>query len=109
MRFLFRGTVTAVLAGMALAGSPAAAEEAKAAISASMLLEIVSAPVPSRATDFDRLLREAGPAPAPSLVDQLVSDGTARVGGTTITVKNPCPPGTAHYEPPPLPGRRLRN
>ena len=31
-----------------------------------------------------------------------------REGRAIVTLKNPCPPGTAHYEPPPLPGRRLR-
>jgi hypothetical protein len=108
MKLALGGTVIAGIVGMALVGSPAAAEEAKAAISASMLLEIVSAPGPSRVSDFDRLLREAGPRPAPSLGDQLAADG-AGAGHATITVKNPCPPGAAHYEPPPLPGRRVRN
>jgi hypothetical protein len=104
MKLALGGTVIAGIVGMALVGSPAAAEEAKAAISASMLLEIVSAPGPSRVSDFDRLLRETGPTPAPSLVDQLVGDGARHA---TMTVKNPCPPGT--YGPPPLPGRRVRN
>jgi hypothetical protein len=37
-------------------------------------------------------------------------DGSVRygagAGSVTVLLKNPCPPGTAHYEPPPLPGRR---
>lgn len=27
-------------------------------------------------------------------------------GSVYVTVRNPCPPGAAHYDLPPLPGRR---
>ncbi len=73
----------------------ATAEEAKAPVSASMILTIMAQPIALRESPLDQAARESGPRPRPTEAD---------VG--TITVKNPCPPGTAHYEPPPLPGRR---
>jgi hypothetical protein len=88
---------------------PAAADEAKATISVRSVLDIVSPVHESRETAYNRALRDPsfGPPPAPSPMEgQVLPDGSVRYGRTTITVKNPCPPGTAHYEPPPLPGRR---
>jgi hypothetical protein len=35
-------------------------------------------------------------------------DGTVRYGNVTVTVRNPCPPGSLHDEPLPLPGRRSK-
>jgi hypothetical protein len=87
------------------------ADEAKTPVSASMLLNILSAPVEPREAAYDRSIKEEGPAPRSSFVVQ--PDGSVRYGSgnasVSVTVKNPCPPGTAHYEPPPLPGRRARN
>jgi len=86
----------------------AGAEEAKTPINASLFLSIVGAPIERREAAFDQALKEEGPPPrAPAGVVQ--PDGSVRYGGVSVTVKNPCPPGTAHYEPPPLPGRRYRN
>lgn len=89
---------------------PALAEEAKTPVSASMLLSISAPTMESRQSAYDRSLKESGPAAPSSWVAQ--PDGSLRYGsGSTsvsVTVKNPCPPGTAHYEPPPLPGRRAR-
>ena len=103
-----RTLTIAMLAGAALLMmiAPVGAEEAKTPISAMAIMYLLNQPIEPRAAAFDRSLREAGPAPAPSVVGQLVDEGTVRYGRTTITVKNPCPPGTAHYEPPSLPGRR---
>lgn len=75
--------------------SCATAEEAKAPVSAALILNIMAQPIALRDSPLDQAARESGPAPRP-----------AEPGIVTITVKNPCPPGTAHYEPPPLPGRR---
>ncbi len=104
--------VTLIVLALAGAGVvPAAADEAKAPVSATMMLNILSAPMEPRQTAYDRALKEDGPAPAEGFV--LQPDGSMRYGSgsrsVTVTVKNPCPPGSAHYEPPPLPGRRLRN
>jgi hypothetical protein len=97
----------AAFATGALAAAPAVADEAKAPVSASMLLQIMSTPVEARDVAFDRSLKEAGPAPRPPLAEVL-PDGSVKVDRAVITVRNPCPPGTTHYEPAPLPGRRAR-
>jgi hypothetical protein len=99
--------VGALIAGAV--ATPVMADEAKAPVSASMLLNILAAPVESREAAYNQSIKEAGPAPRSAWVVQ--PDGSARYGDSpvSITVKNPCPPGTAHYEPPPLPGRRVRN
>ena len=87
---------------------PAGAEEAKTPINAALILSIVGAPIERREAAFDQALKEEGPRPrGPAGVVQ--EDGSVRYGSVSVTVKNPCPPGTAHYEPPPLPGRRVRN
>jgi len=98
-------------AGVALvlaASGAAAADEAKTPVSAAMILSIVGAPVvDSRSSAFDEALRRpAPPAAADSSQGEVLPDGSVRYGRTIVTVKNPCPPGTAHWEPPVLPGRR---
>lgn len=101
--------MTSILAGVAVAlavAAPVAADEAKANISVRSIMNAVAPVIESREMAYDRALRDSGPEPAPSAIAQVLDDGTVRYGRTTITVKNPCPPGTAHYEPPPLPGRR---
>src|SRR5205814_8991800 len=100
--------VLAALATIALGAEPALADEAKSVVKASMLLTIMSAPVEAREAAFDRSLKDTGPAPRPPLAEVL-ADGSVKVDRAIITVRNPCPPGTMHYEPPPLPGRRARN
>lgn len=91
--------------GLALGVGVAAADEAKTAVSASLILDIVAAPVSDRRSAFDEALRR--PPPPVADAGEVLADGSVRYGRTTITVKNPCPPGE-HYEPPPLPGRRAR-
>lgn len=99
------GTALALLLG---AAAVAAAEEVKAPISATMFLSITAPPptAASRTSAFDAALKEPGP---PAVKEyEVLPDGSVRYGKTVISVKNPCPPGTDHYEPPPLPGRRAR-
>ena len=79
----------------------AAADEAKSPISASMLLSIASPLSETRDAAFDRAMKEPGPRRPDG---EIQPDGSVRYGAMTITVRNPCPPGT-HYELPPLPGR----
>ncbi len=100
--------LTMLAAAAVLGGAPAVADQAKTPVSATMFLSIMSAPLEARDAAFDRSLKDDGPAQRSTLGDVL-PDGTVKYGRTTITVRNPCPPGTAHYEPPPLPGRRARN
>ena len=104
-----RTFMLALLATLAAFGAaPGWGDEAKAPVSASMLLKIMSAPLEARETAFDRSLKEVGPAPRPPLAE-ILPDGSVKVDRAVITVRNPCPPGTLHYEPTPLPGRRARN
>jgi len=106
-----------IVAGAVLAAGawavPAAADEAKTPVSASMLLNIMSTPVvESRATAYDESIKDPGSSPRSPLDGVVQPDGSVKFGGgpasVSVTVKNPCPPGTLHYEPPPLPGRRAR-
>jgi len=82
----------------------AVADEAKSPISAAVLLNILAPISESRDAAFDRAMKEPGPPPRRT-EGEIQPDGSVRYGSVTITVKNPCPPGTAHYEPPPRPGR----
>jgi hypothetical protein len=92
----------AIAAGLLAAAGVAHADEAKTPVSATMILDIVSAPVQDRKSAFDEALRR--PAPPAAEAGEVLPDGSVRYGKTVITVKNPCPPGE-HYEPV-LPGRR---
>jgi hypothetical protein len=102
-----RRTTLFVAAAVALA-APAAADEMKVPISASMLLNMTAPRMDSRDDAFNKSLREDGPAPR-SRDGEVQADGSVRYGNVTVTVRNPCPPGSGHVEPPPLPGRRARN
>jgi hypothetical protein len=101
--------VLAVLAALvATAVPPAAADEAKTPVSATMFLSIMSAPVETREVAFDRSLKDAGPAPRAPLAE-ILPDGSVKIDRAVITVRNPCPPGTMYHDAPSLPGRRARN
>ena len=89
------GVFAGALLAVAAWASCATAEEAKAPVSAAMVLNMMAQPIALRESPLDQAAREPGPRPRPVGPDVV-----------TLTVKNPCPPGTAHYEPPPLPGRR---
>ena len=109
MRYICRYLgFTAVLGALVFTAPPIAAEEAKTPLSAGMMLNILSAPSAASADAFDASLMDEGPAPR-SAGGEVLPDGSVRYGKVTVSVRNPCPPGTAHYEPPPLPGRRARN
>jgi hypothetical protein len=103
-----RSWLLPIAAIVLLATLPAAADEVKAPVSASMFLSTMTAPIEAREAAFDRSLKEAGPAPRPRLME-VQPDGSVKMDRAVITVRNPCPPGDIHYEPPPLPGRRVRN
>ena len=98
--------VVAFVGALVLVGgwaTAAVADEAKSPISASMLLSIMAPIAESRDAAFDRAMKEP-PAPPRRPDGEIQPDGSVRYGSTTITVRNPCPPGT-HFEPLPLPGR----
>ena len=94
------GVVVAVVASAGIAG----ADEAKTPINGAMLLNILAPSAESRDAAFDRAMKEPGPA-AKRPEGEVLADGSVRYGSVTMTVRNPCPPGSGHYEPPPLPGR----
>ena len=93
-----------------LAAGPAAADEAKTPITPMILHLVAPPPVQSSDTILTEAMRAPGPRPRglAALGGELQPDGSVRYGDVTVTIKNPCPEGTAHYEPPPLPGRRPR-
>jgi hypothetical protein len=95
-----------IVATLSLAAGVASADEAKTPVSAAMILSIVGAPIESRTSAFDEALRRPAPAAPDRTIGEVLADGSVRYGRTIITVKNPCPSGTDHWEPPPLPGRR---
>ncbi len=101
-----RRTTLFLTAALALA-VPAAADEMKVPISASMLLNMTAPRADSRDDAFNKSLREEGPAPR-SRDGEVQADGSVRYGNVTVSVRNPCPPGSGHIEPPSLPGRRAR-
>ena len=102
-----RRTTFFLAAALALA-APVGADEMKSPISASMLLNMTAPRMDSRDDAFNKSLREEGPAPR-SREGEVRPDGSVRYGNVTVSVRNPCPPGSGHIEPPPLPGRRARN
>ena len=100
--------VVLIAATPLVATGVAGADEAKTPLSAATILSIVASPVEARTSAFDEALkRPAPPAPDPS-AGEVLPDGSVRYGRAVITVKNPCPPGSGHWEPPPLPGRAGR-
>jgi hypothetical protein len=97
---------TAPLLVLAFAVPAAAHEEAKTKIDPSAILDI-TAPrpaLPSRA--YDESIKREGPPPANATEWRQQSDGSYRYGNTTIIIRQDCPPGSEHFEPPPRPGRR---
>jgi len=101
--------VIGVLIGLAAVGlwaSAAGADEAKSRLTASMLLNALTSVEP-RGSAFDQALKDGGLEPLPP-AGEVQPDGSVRYGRVVVTVRNPCPPGTAHYEPAALPGRRPR-
>ena len=101
--------IAGLVVGLALAPTVVRADEAKSVISSSMVLNLFSQPAPLGVRASARELMEPGPPPASHQAGgEVQPDGSVKYGNMTVTVRNPCPPGTTHYEPPPLPGRRAR-
>ena len=95
----------ALAGALTLAGAwsaRAVADEVKSPVSPSMLLSISSPLSESRDAALDRAMKEPRP-PARRPDGEIQPDGSVRYGAVTVTVRNPCPPGS-HYELP-LPGR----
>ena len=104
-RLMLAGT----LAFLVTAAPALAHEEAKTKIDPSMLLDITSPKTPQAGRAQDEAIKRPGPAPANAAQEwKPQPDGSYRYGNTTIVIRGDCPPGTQHYEPPPLPGRRSR-
>jgi hypothetical protein len=109
MTWLF---AAALAVGSLVALSPvrqAYADEAKTPIRASMFLNMTAPRIDSREAAYDQTLKGEDPRPKSPNEPVVLPDGSVRYGKTTVTVRNPCPPGSGHYEPLPVPGRRARN
>jgi hypothetical protein len=104
-----RSTILVVSLLMLLAGvATAAADEAKTPLSASMILNLVAAPVNARSNAYDAGIKDPAAARQPdATTGEVLPDGSVRYGRTIVTVRNPCPPGE-HFEIPMLPGRGRR-
>ena len=100
--------LTGVLIGLAASPALVGADEVKASVKPSMVLNLFSQPAELSPRALGREMMEPGPPPASSQAGEVQPDGSVKYGSVTVTVRNPCPPGTEHYEPPPLPGRRAR-
>lgn len=103
-----RKTVLLALSSLLVGVGGAAADEAKTRISASMFLDLTAPRANARDTAYQESIRSAPPvAPRPA-TGEVQEDGSVRYGNVTVTVRNPCPPGSGHEEPLPLPGRRSK-
>src|SRR5215813_622484 len=98
--------VAAALLGT-LAAGVAVADEVKTPIRASVLLELSAPRAQNRDAAYQESLRAEGPTPVRRSFGEVQDDGSVRYGDVTVSVRNPCPPGT-HYEAAPLPGRRSK-
>jgi hypothetical protein len=103
-----KGSLTVLGVVLILTGAPvlAASEEAKTPIRP-LILNLTPGPVSYEAA-FNQVLREDGPKARSRGAGEVQPDGSVQYGSVNVTVKNPCPEGTVHYEPPPLPGRRAK-
>jgi len=100
--------VIALTLALGFGNLPASADEAKTPIKASLMLSTLSQPTELSGRALDRTLLEPGPSPAGGIKAEVLPDGSVKYGNAVVTVRNPCPPGDVHYEPRPLPGRRVR-
>ena len=91
-----------------LAGTawPLGAEEARPALNAPLILNLLALPMEKPETAFQESLRDP-PVARSGPGWEALSDGSYRYGATSLNViiKNPCPEGTLHA-PIALPGRR---
>lgn len=101
-----------LVGGLALVGFvfgapwPLAAEEARPALNAPLILNLLALPMEKPEAAFQESLR-AAPVPRAAPEWKPLDDGSYRYGDSRLTViiKNPCPEGKP-YVPPALPGRR---
>ena len=100
--------LAAALLGTLAAAGVAAAEEVKTPIRASMLLELSSPRAQNRDAAYQESLRAEGPTPVRRSFGEVQDDGSVRYGDVTVSVRNPCPPGTHYEAAAPLPGRRSK-
>jgi len=97
-----------VMVGVLAGAGVAAADEAKTRIAASMFLDLTAPRASARDAAYQESIRSA-PSVAPRPPSgEVQEDGSVRYGNVTVTVRNPCPPGSGHEEPMPLPGRRSK-
>ena len=98
--------ILALLGLLAGTARPLGAEEARPALNAPLILNLLALPVARPEAAFQESLRAApGSRAAPEW--RPLEDGSYRYGDSRLTViiKNPCPEGT-HQTPLALPGRR---
>jgi hypothetical protein len=99
--------MAAALLGTLAVSGVAGADELKTPIRASMLLELSAPRVQNRDAAYQESLRAEGPSPVRRGFGEVQDDGSVRYGDVTVTVRNPCPPGSAmQHESALLPGRR---
>jgi hypothetical protein len=97
-------TLLSLLVGAGIA----AADEMKTRISASMFLDLTAPRASARDAAYQESIRSAPAVPPRPPSGEVQEDGSVRYGNVTVTVRNPCPPGSGHEEPMPLPGRRSK-
>jgi hypothetical protein len=97
--------VLALLGLLAGTAWPLGAEEARPALNAPLILNLLALPVDKPEAAFQESLR-AAPVSRAAPEWQPLEDGSYRYGDSRLTViiKNPCPEGIPH--PLALPGRR---
>ena len=103
-----RKTLGAAVVVVIAAAGVASADEAKVRISPSMFLDLTAPRASARDTAYLESLKAEPPVPPRPASGEVQADGSVRYGNVTVTVRNPCPPGSDHDEPKPLPGRRSR-
>jgi hypothetical protein len=103
-----RDVMLLVMVGVLAGPGVAVADEAKARISASMFLDLSGPRVTARDAAYQESIRSAPSVPPRPPTGEVQEDGSVRYGNVTVTVRNPCPPGSGHEEPMPLPGRRSK-
>jgi hypothetical protein len=103
-----RKVMLLALLGVLVGAGVAAADEAKARIRASMFLDLTAPRAIARDAAYQESIRSAPSVPPRPPSGEVQEDGSVRYGNVTVTVRNPCPPGSGHEEPMPLPGRRSK-
>ncbi len=101
MKRVLAGAIAAL--GIA-AAMPVRAEEVRQQLNTPMILNLLSKPLESPETAFNKELKRDAGLPAGSRNDEpeVLPDGSVRYGkgpkSVTITVRNPCPPGDIEHE-----------